>query len=397
MRGIRTMEVREAPFSPVVSAMGKASFDPEQVAAIGANALGTVRRVAKYEGDSVKRGDVLAEIGSASQADREAAGSLPCPCAPAGDAGRVAAALSARRRRRRATDHHGTVGAWRRVAFVVANLDRLSVSLSVDEAQARGLLVGDRVELSRQASPSVLGAGSVTEVEAAPAGSKLRVRVSVDNRKRGLRAGQAVTARIFPSNAGRALLVPNRALAWIGGQPVVFVTAGTFSASAEAVTLGGGDGEQTEVRFGLASGQRIVRDGVPTLKRGVLPLTLATPSLTPRRQRGRSRRSRAERVVPRAVRAGSSGIARFVCYRRGRDSPARQARPPPLAARHFCVGRAAADLGSLRAGAVRYSARSIVDGAPAFAGCCSPRSSTRGAIDDPRLCGVARQRSERLE
>ncbi|MEI9948022.1 MAG: hypothetical protein WDO74_03335 [Pseudomonadota bacterium] len=69
--GIRTMEVRELPFSPVVSATGKASFDPEQVAAIGAHALGTVRRVAKYEGDRVKRGEVLAEIGSPSQAGRE--------------------------------------------------------------------------------------------------------------------------------------------------------------------------------------------------------------------------------------------------------------------------------------------------------------------------------------
>ncbi|MEI9948021.1 MAG: hypothetical protein WDO74_03330 [Pseudomonadota bacterium] len=53
-----------------------------------------------------------------------------------------------------------------RVVFVVANLDRLSVSLSLDEAQARGLMVGDRVELSREASAGVLGTGSVAEVEA---------------------------------------------------------------------------------------------------------------------------------------------------------------------------------------------------------------------------------------
>lgn len=269
--GIRTMEVRELPFSPVVAATGKASFDPEQVAAIGANALGTVRRVLKYEGESVKRGEVLAEVASPAQAGREAAGSLRAQQLPV--PGRMLGVSLLR------SPLDGTVVERRivtgqsvrgeRVVFVVANLDRLSVTLSVDEAQARRLLAGDRVELSREASNDVLGSGSVTEVEpsaSANAGSKLRVSVRVDNRARVLRAGQAVSARIFASSAGRALLVPNRALAWIGGQPAVFVAASAHSASAAAVTLGGCNGEQTEVRLGLASGQRIVSDGVPNLK-----------------------------------------------------------------------------------------------------------------------------------
>ncbi|MEI9935957.1 MAG: efflux RND transporter periplasmic adaptor subunit [Pseudomonadota bacterium] len=267
--GIRTMEVREAPFSPVVSATGKASFDPEQVAAIGANALGTVRRVAKYEGDRVKRGDVLAEIGSPSQAGREAAGSLRTHELPQGTLGvsLLRSPLDGTVVERRIITGQSVRG--ERIVFVVANLDRLSVSLSLDEVQAHALLVGDRVELSREAFAGVLSTGSVVEIENASAhaaGSKLRVRVGVDNRARGLRAGQAVTARIFASNAGRALLIPNRALAWIGGQPAVFVTAGENTANAAAVTLGACDGEQTEVRVGLASGQRIVSDGVPTLK-----------------------------------------------------------------------------------------------------------------------------------
>ncbi len=47
--GIRTVEVRETAFSPVISATGKTTFDPQRMAAVGASALGTVRRVAKYE------------------------------------------------------------------------------------------------------------------------------------------------------------------------------------------------------------------------------------------------------------------------------------------------------------------------------------------------------------
>ncbi len=267
--GIRTMEVRELSFSPVVSATGKASFDPERVAAIGAHALGTVRRVAKYQGDRVKRGEVLAEIASPSQAGRDAAGSLRAHELPQGTLGvsLLRSPLDGIVVEQRIITGQSVRG--ESVVFVVADLDRLSVSLSLDAAQTRGLLVGDRVELSREAAAGVLGTGRVAEVEAAsaaPAGSKLRVRIGVDNRSRGLRAGQAVSARIFASNGGRALLIPNRALAWIGGQPAVFVAAGANSASAAAVTLGGCDGEQTEVRLGLASGQRIVSDGVGTLK-----------------------------------------------------------------------------------------------------------------------------------
>lgn len=271
--GIRTMEVRELPFSPVVSGTGKVGFEPEQVASIGANVLGSVRRVAKYEGDSVQRGEVLAEIGSPSQAGREAAGSLRAHELPARTLGRslLRSPLAGTVVERRVVTGQSVRG--ESVVFVVANLDHLSLSLSVDEAQARVLLVGDRVELAREGAGRALGTGTVSEVEHSPsaeAGSKRQVRIAVDNRARALRAGQAVTARIFASHAGRALLIPNRALAWIGGQPALFVAASAHTASAVPVTLGGGDGEQTEVRLGLVSGQRIVSDGVPTLKEASL-------------------------------------------------------------------------------------------------------------------------------
>ncbi|HEY0469326.1 MAG TPA: efflux RND transporter periplasmic adaptor subunit [Polyangiaceae bacterium] len=266
--GIRTMEVQELPFSPIVSARGKASLDPEQVAAIGASALGTVRRVLKYEGESVKRGEVLAELASAAQAGREAAGSMRAQRLPARPLGvsLLRSPLDGTVVERRIITGQSVRG--ERVVFVVANLDRLSLTLSVDEAQARRLRLGDRVELMAEAPAAALSSGKVTEVEAASAdaSAKLRVSIAVDNRARSLRAGQAVNARIFASTASRVLLVPNRALAWIGGQPAVFVAASAHSASAAAVTLGGCNGEQTEVRLGLASGQRIVSDGVSRLQ-----------------------------------------------------------------------------------------------------------------------------------
>jgi cobalt-zinc-cadmium efflux system membrane fusion protein len=269
--GIRTVEVREAAFSPVISVVGKTTFDPERMAAVGASALGTVRRVAKYEGDTVKRGEVLAEIGSPLSARMEAAASLRTSEVPQGTLGvsLVRSPLEGTVIERRIVTGQSVRG--ERVVFVVANLDRLLVDVAVDQVQARVLRVGDRVELLRDGSSrasdvavsgSIAWVGALGASDAPPVG----VHVGVDNRARSLRLGQAVTARIFASSGARAVVIPNRAVAWIAGQPTVFVSDGHNSVSAAAVTLGGNNGDQTEVQVGLAPGQHIVSDGVRTLK-----------------------------------------------------------------------------------------------------------------------------------
>lgn len=263
--GIRLIEVRQTDFFPVISGAGTASLDPHEMAAVGASALGTVRRVAKYEGDSVKRGEVLAEIHSLPQARREAAASFSSRELPRSTLGisEVRSPLDGTVVERRVVTGQSVRG--ERVVFVVANLDRLALELLLDDAQA--LEIGDRVELSRDAAPGLHALGQVIQIaKLNEPGRRFGVSIRIDNRARSLRPGQAVSARLFASGATRALLVPNRALAWIAGRPAVFVADGPNSVSAADVTLGGGDGEQTEVRQGLRSGQRIVSDGVSTLK-----------------------------------------------------------------------------------------------------------------------------------
>jgi membrane fusion protein, heavy metal efflux system len=265
--GIRTVEVQEAAFSPVISVAGKTSYDPAQVASVGASALGTVRRVAKYEGDTVKRGEVLAEIGSPLSARMEAA-SLRPGVAPQRTLGvsMVRSPLGGTVIERRIVTGQSVRG--ERVVFIIANLDRLLVDVAVDPTQARVLRVGDRVELSREASEGSAIAGNIASVDALGAsdGPPIVVHLGFDNRARFLRLGQAVTARIFASNGSRAVVIPNRAVAWIAGHPTVFVSDGHNSVSAAAVTLGGCNGDETEVQVGLAPGQHIVSDGVRTLK-----------------------------------------------------------------------------------------------------------------------------------
>jgi len=272
--GIRTIVVKEAAFSPIVLASGKTDLDPREVASVDANALGTVRRVVKYEGETVKRGDVLAEIGSPGLAriqaasfmrTREAAGPNAPP--PLG-VSVVRSPLEGTVIERRIVTGQSVKG--ERVVFIVANLDRLSLDLQVDENEARALSVGDRVELLRETTGALID-GRVAQVgddanSAAGPGRPLIVRVGVDNRARHLRPGQAVSAKIYASGGARALVIPNRAVAWIAGHPAVFVESGHNSVSASPVTLGGCNGDETKVSVGLAAGQRIVSDGVSVLK-----------------------------------------------------------------------------------------------------------------------------------
>lgn len=272
--GIRTTAVRQAAFSPVILVAGKAELDPNGVAFVGANALGTVRRVAKYEGERVKRGEVLAEIGSADLARIEAASFLRVRAATGTEAPRalgisvVRSPLEGTVIERRIITGQSVKG--ERVAFVVANLDRLACDLRLDQNQARVVGVGDRVELVREATGTRLE-GRVAQLSAAApgaggSGKAWLVHVEVDNRARHLRPGETLLARIDASGGTRALLVPNGAIAWLGGRPAVFIESGHHRVQALPVTIGGTNGEQTEVSFGLSAGQRVVSEGVGALK-----------------------------------------------------------------------------------------------------------------------------------
>ena len=267
--GIHTIEVAQMPFSPVVSLVGKTTYDPNHVVAIGASALGTVRRVAKYEGETVQVGDVLAEIGSPMLARVEAASLLRSRSAPHGTLGvsTLRSPLAGTVVERRIVTGQSVRG--ERVAFVVANLDHLWLDVHVDEAQARTLHIGDRVELGRESEPAAQIEGHVAALDAQnnQENKPMLVRIEVDNHARYLRLGQTVTARVLARRMrSRVMLVPNRALATIGGEPAVFVSTGHNSVNASPITLGSSNGVDTEVVNGLVPGQRVVSDGVRVLK-----------------------------------------------------------------------------------------------------------------------------------
>jgi membrane fusion protein, heavy metal efflux system len=321
--GLETQEVRLGPLTPVISVVGTVALDPEHLAAVGTRLKGLVRSVHKFEGDTVKRGELLAEVDSAElgeaqasvrmlEAEREAAQInahreqklLQQQLSTAREA-EVASAelqkyealLNAANQRVSAMggrstapaalgrhvitspiegtiiDRHISTGQSVEadlVAFRIANLDYLWVALAVFERNLNSIKVDDKVQLSPLSDPELRIEGRVEHIGAQinPDTRSADVRIEIDNRARQLRPGQAVTAQIHASHgsAKPVLVVPTTAVTVVDGQPTVFVSDGPTAVRAVPVQLGQTNGDEQHVMSGLKSGQRIITKGVFALK-----------------------------------------------------------------------------------------------------------------------------------
>jgi cobalt-zinc-cadmium efflux system membrane fusion protein len=321
--GIHLAPAKHAKLVPVISAVGTIDFNPQHVAAVGARLKGLVTRVAKFEGDSVDSGTVLAVIDSAELGEAQASVSTLEAEKLAADRNleresslaarqlstareaevaaveaeryenllgaarqKVSALVGAGSRARRLGSHElrsplkGTVVErsvapgqaieGEVVAFRIANTDHLWVELDVFEKNLDLLALGDRVELSPLATPTATFEGRVarigavidTNTRSAP------VRIEIENRDGRLRAGQAVNASIHASAGGarERVLVPTAALTFVDGKPTLFVANGEHRVRVASVELGATNGAETEVISGVAAGDQVVKDGVFALK-----------------------------------------------------------------------------------------------------------------------------------
>jgi cobalt-zinc-cadmium efflux system membrane fusion protein len=324
--GLKTAPVHVLPLTPVVKVAGTVSFDPRHVAAVGARLKGLVRNVARFEGDVVKRGDLLAQIDSpdlgAAQANvlvyraqRHAAELnlkreeelVSRGLTTAREVEVSAATLEEYRSKLVAAERQvsalsggefpehrtGTIGIHELrsplggtvvernlnqgqsvegdlVAFRVADLDHLWIELAVFERSIGSLHKGDRVEVTPLTNVADTIEGTVAYVgeQIDPATRTAAVRVEVDNRSRKLRPGQAVTAKIHLSGSHLqpVALVPNAAVTFVDGKPTVFVEESEFRLVATPVELGESDGTDQQVLSGLKEGKSVVVEGVFALK-----------------------------------------------------------------------------------------------------------------------------------
>lgn len=324
--GLETVPVRQAPLTPVVKAVGTVTFDPEYVAAVGTRLKGLVRNVVRFEGDSVKKGDLLAEIDSpelgsaqasvlmfraqtkaaeknmAREQDLEsrglttarevedAAATLEEDRAKLIAAEQQVSALSGGRVAEKSAtpigahqltspltgtvvERHVSTGQSVEsylTAFRVANLDHLWVELAVFERNLPGIKTGDRVEIQPLSSvePPIVGQVAYVGEQIDPTTRTADVRVEVNNEDRELRAGQAVWAKIRASGAQRAAVakVPLQCVTYVDGKPTVFVAETELRIVVTPVDLGDADGEDQHIVSGLIVGQRVVANGVFALK-----------------------------------------------------------------------------------------------------------------------------------
>ncbi|MDI1436496.1 efflux RND transporter periplasmic adaptor subunit [Polyangium sorediatum] len=317
--GIETEPVRLSPLVPRIKVVGTVDFDPAHVAAVGTRIPGLVRSLVKVEGESVKKGDVLAEIESAELGTAQASVAVA-------HAHRKAASINEKRERELAErglstarehevatatheEQRAVLEAARQrvhamsgspgspfgvymlraplegtvverhifagqsvdahlVAFRVANLDHLWVDLSVFESNVDAIHKDDPVEISRVVGGEpipgrVAHVGDVVD----PVTRTAEVRVAVSNQERKLRPGQSVTAIIQATGPSRTMLtVPITAVTYIDGRPTVFLAESPDRVVPTTIELGPNDGTHQGVTAGLSEGQLVVSRGVFALK-----------------------------------------------------------------------------------------------------------------------------------
>jgi cobalt-zinc-cadmium efflux system membrane fusion protein len=304
---------------PTVNVTGTVAFDPELTVALGARVTGRMRRICKLEGDTVRRGDVLAEIESVDLGKAEAGLTTALARVNAANANErrelelaeaqissqraaelaVLAATTARaelvaaEERVRAlggptgagigilkivtpiagkvVERHVSRGQFveaTMTAFRVADLSRLWVQLGVFERQVGSIHEGDPVDIYPQAQSKqpikgrVAYVGDVIDLETRTA----VVRVVVDDRHGHMRPGESALAKVHTSRRAAALVVPRAAVTTVDGRPTVFVAADPFSVEPRVVSLGEQDATQIEIVNGLSEGEKVATSGVFLLK-----------------------------------------------------------------------------------------------------------------------------------
>lgn len=149
--------------------------------------------------------------------------------------------------------------------FRIANLERLSVTLSLSPADAARLAPGNPVEVT---APGRRATAQVSFVSPAldPQTRLVPAIARLDNRTGQWRAGETVSVAIRLAGSGDgAIRVPTTAVQTVEGKSVVFVrTESGFRAV--PVVLGGQDGSMVVVTRGLTGREQIAAANSFTLK-----------------------------------------------------------------------------------------------------------------------------------
>jgi cobalt-zinc-cadmium efflux system membrane fusion protein len=313
--------VERRPVSEPLEVAGRIDFDEQSVARIGANVTGRVTELQGALGQTVRAGQVLAQLNSAelgqaqlaylkANAQRELASKAVDRAKLLLAADVIGSAELQRREnelqvaqveKRAAADQLRVMGmapgaieqtiatgtitsissvvstvngviVERRVnkgqvvqpadvLFVVADLSRVWVIAQVPESQVGRVQPGQSVTIEATGAPELLR-GRVAWIADTvnPETRTVTVRTEVENPKRMLRPAMLANVAIEPTPVDR-LVVPASAVVRENNQDHVFVQAGEGRFRLTRVTLADESGGMRIVQSGLKGGERIVVDG----------------------------------------------------------------------------------------------------------------------------------------
>lgn len=245
--GLEFAKVGEAPLGETLPLFGAISPNAERMREVGARYPGTIRRVDKKIGDSVKQGETLATI--------ESNESLQTYAVTAPLAGVVTV--------RNANPGEQTTD---RPLFTVADFSTVWVELSLFPRDVAKVRVGQPVRV-KSADAGLSAEGTIAYV--APFGSSanqtLTARVVLNNPEHRWAPGLYVTADVVISQQTVPMAVRNEALQTEDGKTVVFVRHGD-AFEPHPVRLGRNDGVYSEVLEGLEAGDIYVTTNSFVLK-----------------------------------------------------------------------------------------------------------------------------------
>jgi membrane fusion protein, copper/silver efflux system len=295
--GVRTAEVKRGALAIRVGAVGSVAYNERDVAVVQARSNGYLERLyVRAPLDSVRRGQPLADVyvpdwvaaqeeylvalhiaradskayaGLADAARQrmrlagmteaqigrvEASGAVQARMTLVAPMGGVVTELAAR---------EGMTVTMGAPLFRINGLGTVWVNAEVPETLAAQVRPGNAVEATASALPGGVFKGKVSAIlpEVNVTTRTIKARIELANPGGRLVPGMFANVNFAPVQANDALLVPTEAVIQTGKRTVVIVGEGDGRFTPVDVEIGSESNGKTEVRKGLAEGQKVVVSG----------------------------------------------------------------------------------------------------------------------------------------
>lgn len=241
--GISTTLASEQILHQTITSYGVLSTGPEQLSHMRARFSGLITSVKASIGDTVKAGDLLAEVESDESLKKYS----------------VRAPISGTVVQRHANTGEVTKD---QVLFSVADFDTLWAELRIYPAQRDNVSTGQAVEI---VSDKQTIAGKISHIISSLNKPYQLARVQLDNRQLGLSPGLLVEGRIVIDEFKVPLAVEKAAVQQLGGRSGVFIQEEETYRFAP-LTLGRADEHYVEVLGGINASQRYVNQNSYLIK-----------------------------------------------------------------------------------------------------------------------------------